>query len=75
MGRDLLHGSFSVGFHLNEDGVVLLEERRGLELDDEGSSFLEGFDHIVVVINGGVENRDSVSVHLVGEVQGLLGGS
>lgn len=68
VGRDLLHGSFSVVFHLNENGVVLLEERRGLELDDKGSSFLEGFNHVVVVGDRSGEESGSETVDLVGFV-------
>lgn len=60
-----LHGGSSVVLDLSEDGIVLLEERRRLELNDEGSGGSEGFDHSVVVSDGLFEGSDGLSVNVV----------
>lgn len=46
---DSNEGGFVVFRELHEDVVILLEERSVLELDDESSGLLEGFNHIVVI--------------------------
>jgi len=50
---------------LSKDGVVLLEERRRLKLDNKGSGGLEGFNHSVVVSDGLFERSDSLSINII----------
>lgn len=63
-----------VGLDLSEDGVVLLEESRRLELDNKGSSFLEGTNHSVVIVDGFIESGNGGVVNIVSFNQ-FLGGS
>lgn len=60
-----LHGGGSVVLDLSEDGIVLLEERRRLELNDEDSSGSEGFNHSVVISDGLFEGSYGLDVNFV----------
>lgn len=63
-----------MGLDLSEDGVVLLEESRRLELDNKSSSFLEGTNHSVVIVDGFIESGNGGVVNIVSFNQ-FLGGS
>lgn len=71
--KSLQSGSL-VGLDLSEDGVVLLEESRRLELDNKSSSFLEGTNHSVVIVDGFIESGNGGVVNIVSFNQ-FLGGS
>lgn len=71
--KSLQSGSL-VGLDLSEDGVVLLEESRRLELDNKSSSFLEGTNHSVVIVDGFIESSNGGVVNIVSFNQ-FLGGS
>lgn len=65
MSFELLQSQSLVVGELDEDGVVLLKERRRLELDDESSSLFKGINHSIVVSNGGVEGSNSSIVEVI----------